>query len=185
MNNAWQLPLRLITTIVLIAIGILVIILPTWIKHGRLPALAAATTFTDSAIVPAGTPPPDSTAIMAALSRVIDPEIGISIVDLGLVDSVQVDSIGNVAVAVALTTPECPLVSQLGRRATKEIVAVPGVRRARVRMDPTIPWDPSRLTPEARELYRKRFGKGLPPLSAEENGGCTQPSRSSDDSTGR
>jgi metal-sulfur cluster biosynthetic enzyme len=157
-NNAWRLPLRLITTIVLVGIGILIIILPSWVKRGRLPALTAASSFTDSASVPAGTPAPDSTAVMAALGRVVDPEIGISIVDLGLVDSLHVDSYGKVYAAIALTIPECPVVSQLGNQAASEVIAVPGVRNVRVRLDPTLPWDPSHLTPTARELYRKRFG---------------------------
>jgi metal-sulfur cluster biosynthetic enzyme len=132
--------------------------LPSWLKHGRLPTLAAATTFTDSTVVPPGTAPPDSAQVMAALSRVLDPEIGISIVDLGLVNSLHIDSSGTVHVAVALTTPECPVISQIGRQTAKEVVSVPGVRRVEVRMDPTLPWDPNRLTPKARELYRKRFG---------------------------
>ena len=158
MNNAWRLPLRLITTIVLVAVGILVIILPSWLKNGRLTALTTATTFADSAVVPAGTPPPDSAAVMAALSRVIDPEVGISIVDLGLVHDMSIDTSGNVKTAVILTTPECPYARQLGAQAVKEVLAIQGVRRVEIRMDPSIPWDPSRLTREARELYRKRFG---------------------------
>ena len=158
MSNAWRLPLRLITTILLIAIGILVILLPYLLKRQKVPVLGAAATFTDSANVPAGTPPPDSAAVMAALSRVIDPEIGISIVDLGLVDSLHIDSSGTVSVAIALTTPECPLIGQLGRQMTKAVIAVPGTRRVLVRLDPTLPWDPSRLSPGAKELYRKRFG---------------------------
>ena len=158
MNTAWRLPLRLITTTALIAIGILVIILPSWLKHGRVPALSAAATFTDSTVVPTGTPLPDSAAILSALGRVLDPEIGISIVNLGLVHALRVDSTGNVNVTIALTTPECPFGRQLGEQAVKEVLAVAGVRRVEIRMDPSIPWDPSRLTPEARELYRKRFG---------------------------
>jgi metal-sulfur cluster biosynthetic enzyme len=157
-NNAWRLPVRLITTIVLIATGILIIILPSWLKRGRLPALTVATTFSDSAIVPPGTPPPDSATMMAALRRVIDPEVGISIVDLGLIDSLRIDSSGTVSVAIALTTPECPVIGQLGDQTTKAVIGVAGVRRASVRLDPTLPWDPTRLSPEGRELYRKRLG---------------------------
>jgi len=156
-NNAWRLPLRLITTIVLIAIGILVIILPSWIKRGRLPILTAASSFTDSASVPAETPLPDSTAVMAALGRVVDPEIGISIVDLGLVNSLRIDSSGAVKVTIILTIRGCPYVQNLGAQAAKKVIAVQGVRKVRVRLDPTLPWDPSHLSPEARELYRKRF----------------------------
>lgn len=158
MPNERQLSIRIVVTTLLLAIGVLIILLPYLLRRQRLPSLRAAETFVDSASVPAGTPPPDSAAVMAALSRVIDPEIGISIVDLGLVDSVQIDSSGSVGVAIALTTPECPLVSQLGNQAAKEVIAVPGVRRVNVRMDPTLPWDPSRLRPEAKELFRKRFG---------------------------
>jgi metal-sulfur cluster biosynthetic enzyme len=159
-NNAWRLPLRLISTIVLVGIGILVMNMPSLLRRQRLPALSlgAATTFTDSVNIPAGTPLPDSIAVMAALRRVIDPEIGISIVDLGLVDSLHIDSSGNVRAAVILTTPECPYARQLGAQAVKEVIAVRGVRRVEVRMDPSISWDPSRLTPEAKDLYRKRFG---------------------------
>jgi metal-sulfur cluster biosynthetic enzyme len=155
-----RISLRLITTIVLVAIGILIILLPSLLRRQR-PSplhLAVATTFTDSATVPPGTPPPESAAVMAALGRVVDPEIGISIVDLGLVNSLHTDTSGNVNVAIALTIPECPVVSQLGTQAAREVIAVPGVRKVRVRLDPTLPWDPSHLSPEARGLYRKRFG---------------------------
>ena len=161
MTNVRRISLRLITTIVLIAIGILVIILPSVLRRKRLAVaeLSATTTFTDSAAVPTGTPPPDSAAVMVALESVIDPEIGISIVDLGLVHTVHVDSSGDVDVAVALTVAECPAVSELGILTSEAAVAVHGVRRVKVRLDPRIPWDPSRLSPKARELYRKRFAR--------------------------
>ena len=157
MTNVRRIALRLITTIVLVAIGILVIILPSWIRRGRLPVLTAASSFTDSARVPAGTPLPESAAVMAALGRVVDPEISISVIDLGLVHALRVDSAGNISIAMALTTPECPYNQQLGVEAVKEVLKVHGVRQVRVRLDPTLPWDPSHLSPEAKELYRKRF----------------------------
>jgi len=160
MPSARQLSARLVVTILLIAVGILVILLPYILKRQKVPALSlmAATTFVDSAAVPPGTPPPDSAAVLAALGRVLDPEIEISIVDLGLVDSLHIDSSGSVKATIILTTPECPYARQLGAQAVKEVIKLQGVRRAEVRMDPTIPWDPSRLTPEAKNLYRKRFG---------------------------
>ena len=164
-NNVRGLSIRLITTVVLVGIGILVMNLPSLIRHRRLAAvsLTAVATFTDSARVPAGTPPPDSAAVMAALARVIDPEVGIDIVDLGLVHSLHVDSSGIVTAAVALTTPECPYARQLGAQAVKEVIAVPGVRRATVRLDPTLPWSPDNLSPEAKERYRRMFGSSVTP----------------------
>jgi metal-sulfur cluster biosynthetic enzyme len=154
-----RLSVRLITTIILLGIGILVMNLPALLRRQRLPAMGlnVAATFTDSARVPPGTPPPDSGAVVAALRRVLDSEIDINIVDLGLVHALHIDSAGNVEVTIALTTPECPYGRQLGTQAAREIKAVPGVRRVEVRMDPTIPWDPSRLSGEARARYRKRF----------------------------
>ena len=184
MNRAWRLPLRLITTIVLIAIGILVMTLPSLLRRQRLPALSlgAATTFTDSADVPAGTPLPESAAVMAALGRVVDPEIGISIIDLGLIGALHIDSLGNVKATIILTVPECPYARQLGAQAVKEVIAVPGVRRVEVRMDPTLPWDPSLLTPEAKERYERMFrnlAPAIPPSS------LLSPPSSHDTGTGR
>ena len=159
MSKAWRLPVRLITTIVLIGLGVLVMNLPSLLRRQPLPAmgLSVPATFIDSARVPTGTPPPDSAAIVTALGRVTDPEIDISIVDLGLVHALHIDSLGTIGVTIALTTPECPYGRLLGAQAVKEVIAVRGVRRVEVRMDPTIPWDPSRLSAEARERYRKRF----------------------------
>jgi metal-sulfur cluster biosynthetic enzyme len=158
-KKAWRLPVRLITTIVLVGIGILVMNLPALLRRQRLPTLGlnVAATFIDSARVPAGTPPPDSSAIVAALGRVTDPEIEISIVDLGLIHALHIDSLGSIGVTIALTTPECPYGRQLGAQAVKEVIAVRGVRRVEVKMDPTIPWDPNRLSAKARERYRRRF----------------------------
>jgi len=158
MTSAWRLPARLVVTVLLVALGVLIILLPYIVKRQRIPAVGRVITFTDSARVPAATPPPDSVAVMAALGRVIDPEVDISIIDLGLVDSLHIDSLGNISVAIALTTPTCPVISQLGEQTAKAVIGVPGVRRVTVRLDPTLPWDPSHLSPSAREQYRKRFG---------------------------
>jgi len=158
--TARQLPIRILVTVLLIAIGIFVMLLPYLVRRQKVPALSltSATTFVDSAFVPAGTPPPESAAAMVAINRVIDPEVGIGIADLGLVSALRIDSTGNVNATVILTTSECPYARQLGVQAVEEVLKVQGVRRAEVRMDPTIPWDPSKVSPEAMERYRRRFG---------------------------
>ncbi|HTW90347.1 MAG TPA: metal-sulfur cluster assembly factor [bacterium] len=161
MPNIRRLSLRLLATIVLVAIGLLIILLPALVRRQQLRTLGlpSSFTFTDSAAVPAGSPPPDSAAVMTALGNVIDPEIGISIVDLGLVHAVSISPTGDVNVDVALTVAECPAVNQLGILTSEAVIAVHGVRRVNVRLDPKLPWDPGRLSPKARELYRKRFGR--------------------------
>jgi len=157
--TARQISARIVVTVLLVSVGILVMLLPYLIKRQKVALRGIATTFTDSTSVPAGTPPPDSAAVMAALGRVNDPEIGVSIVNLGLVDSLHIDSFGTVDIAIALTTPECPAIGQIGEQTAQAVLAVPGTRKVSVRLDPTLSWDPTCINPEAREFYRRRFGK--------------------------
>jgi metal-sulfur cluster biosynthetic enzyme len=107
--------------------------------------------------VPRDSLPIDSARVMAALARVDDPELDFSIVDLGLVHESSVDSAGNVRVVMALTTPECPYGLTLAEDALQALKAVPGARRISLKLDPSIPWDPSRLYGKARERYDSLF----------------------------
>jgi metal-sulfur cluster biosynthetic enzyme len=87
--------------------------------------------------------------IFAALSKVIDPEIGLSITDMGLIYDVEVDG-GKVNVKMTLTTMGCPMASHL-RQLTEEAVArVKGVTQAQVELVWDPPWNPSMMTKEAR-----------------------------------
>ena len=66
------------------------------------------------------------TEIEAALARVIDPELGADIVDLGMVKNVQIDG-GTVTVKIALTIAACPLRNQIENEVVRKLKAVPGV----------------------------------------------------------
>ena len=68
----------------------------------------------------------EMTEIEAALKRVIDPELGADIVDLGMVKDVRVDG-GRVTVKVALTIAACPLRDQIENEVLRKVRAVPGV----------------------------------------------------------
>ncbi|QGG93680.1 metal-sulfur cluster assembly factor [Actinomarinicola tropica] len=86
-----------------------------------------------------------------ALERVIDPELGLDVVRLGLVyDMRQRD--GRLEVDMTLTTPGCPVSEQLPREAEEALAAaLPELDvELRVVWDP--PWTPARLSPEAMEL---------------------------------
>lgn len=160
MNSARRLTGRLVMTFLFLVIGVAVMNLPALIGRGRRRQVqfGISTTFADSVAVPAGTRAPDSAAVSAALERVMDPELDLSLVALGLVHELRVDSTGNVRVVLALTTPECPLSSVLGTQAMREMKKVAGVRRIDIKLDPGLEWDPGQLSPAAKEKFRRMFG---------------------------
>jgi metal-sulfur cluster biosynthetic enzyme len=148
---------RLVATVALVGVGVLVLIAPSLFRR-RQPELTGRLCFADSVGPQPGAAVPESTEIAAALGRVADPELDLSIVDLGLVESLRVDSSGNIRVVLGLTTPECPLYATIGRDALEELRKLPGARRVSVRMELVAAWDPSRLSDQGKKRYREAFG---------------------------
>ena len=72
-------------------------------------------------------PVPSQDALLAALTKVIDPEIRKPITDLGMVESVDVDESGHATVTVLLTISGCPLKETLTRDTTAALLSVEGV----------------------------------------------------------
>ncbi len=90
-------------------------------------------------------------AIRSALRHVIDPEIGVNVVDLGLVYEVSVDD-GHVVVHMTMTTPACPLGESLASEAEATIARnVPDARSVEVDLVWEPPWDPSMMSDAARK----------------------------------
>jgi len=152
--------LRAGVTLALVVVGLVLMNLPALLsrKHGTGLSMSARWSYVDSAPAVPGAPGPDSLALVQALARVPDPEIDLSIVDLGLLDSLAVDSSGNVRVVLVLTSPECPFHVRIARHSLEELKSVPGVRRINLRLDPRSEWDPSRLTEEGKRKFREVFG---------------------------
>jgi FeS assembly SUF system protein len=88
--------------------------------------------------------------IIAALKSVYDPEIPADIYELGLIYSVDVDDERNVAIAMTLTAPGCPVAGEMPMWVENAVNAVPGVKSTTVRMTFDPPWDMSRMSDEAR-----------------------------------
>ena len=149
----------MLATVLLVGLGVVVILLPSFIRGGgRRLTVNPFAPLADSGRVPPDTLGLDSTRVMAVLERVSDPELDLSIVELALVYGLKVDSAHNVAVVLALTTPECPYGLNLARATLEAIKLVPGARRISVRLDPSLPWDPLRLSGRARARYDSLFG---------------------------
>lgn len=88
-----------------------------------------------------------------ALHGVVDPELGASVVDLGLVYDVQV--IGSrVFVTMTLTTPLCPMNEIIPDAARRAVGALPGVGGVDIELVWTPPWGPQMMSPE----LKGRFG---------------------------
>ena len=77
-----------------------------------------------------------------AIRHVVDPEIAISVVDLGLVRKIDVAEDGAVTVTMTLTSPFCPEGPVIVAEVEAAARAVPGVTGARVELQWTPPWDP-------------------------------------------
>lgn len=94
---------------------------------------------------------PTQDDVLNVLKEVEDPEIGVNVVDLGLVYTVAVDN-GDVNVEMTLTAPGCPMHETIARAAEMAIETLPDVKEAHVTMVWTPPWTPDRLTDEGRRL---------------------------------
>jgi metal-sulfur cluster biosynthetic enzyme len=99
----------------------------------------------------ADVPPPDESAMIEALKEVIDPELMINIIDLGLVYSITLDE-RQVHVDMTLTSPACPAGPQIVSQSKMALERLGGVEKANIRLVMSPPWSPARMTDEARDL---------------------------------
>lgn len=90
-----------------------------------------------------GQPGPDT--LRDLLRDVIDPEIGINIVDLGLLYATRLSGDGTAVVTMTLTTPGCPLGGYLTDEIHDTLQDVPGVSGVDVRIVWEPPWDPDEM----------------------------------------
>ncbi|MGB7373596.1 SUF system Fe-S cluster assembly protein [Pontixanthobacter sp.] len=89
-------------------------------------------------------------AVIAALKEIYDPEIPVNIYDLGLIYGVEVDTDSDVTVSMTLTTPNCPVAESMPAEVELRAGSVPGVRDAEVVLVWDPPWDPGKMSDEAR-----------------------------------
>jgi metal-sulfur cluster biosynthetic enzyme len=96
---------------------------------------------------------PTETAMRQALKAVIDPEIGLNIVDLGLVYGTEVTD-GVAHVTMTLTTMGCPLTELLHQQCTLVLTRLPNVDDVDVEFTFSPPWTTDMMSEEAREELR-------------------------------
>jgi FeS assembly SUF system protein len=89
-------------------------------------------------------------AVVDALKDIYDPEIPVNIYDLGLIYKVEVSAEAHATVTMTLTTPHCPVAESMPGEVELRVGAVPGIGDAEVNLVWDPPWDPSKMTDEAR-----------------------------------
>ena len=92
----------------------------------------------------------DEAAILEALKEVVDPELFVNVVDLGLIYEV-VKQDNKVTVDMTLTSPACPAGPQLIQQAKMALEKLEGVDEAEIRLVMSPPWTPERMTDDARD----------------------------------
>jgi metal-sulfur cluster biosynthetic enzyme len=99
-------------------------------------------------------PPTSSTApsvddVMDALTNVIDPELGLDFVELGLIYGVEVSG-GDVNVTFTLTTPGCPIGPQVDEQIQEFVGELEGVKSVASEMVFVPPWTPEKMSEDAK-----------------------------------
>jgi metal-sulfur cluster biosynthetic enzyme len=113
----------------------------------------------DTASAPAGAAPegavpsnagvPTVDDVMDALSNVIDPELGLDFVELGLIYGVEVSD-GDVHVTFTLTTPGCPIGPQVTEQIDEFVGELDGVKSIDSEMVFVPPWSPEKMSEDAK-----------------------------------
>jgi len=88
--------------------------------------------------------------VIVALKEIYDPEIPVNIYDLGLIYGVDVEADAHVIVTMTLTTPHCPVAESMPGEVEMRVGAVPGVGSAEVNLVWDPPWDPQKMSDEAK-----------------------------------
>ena len=88
--------------------------------------------------------------VIEALREIFDPEIPVSIYDLGLIYGVEVDENRDATVTMTLTTPHCPVAESMPGEVELRVSSVPGIRDAEVNLVWDPPWGPHKMSDEAR-----------------------------------
>ena len=89
-------------------------------------------------------------ALIAQLKTVFDPEIPVDIYELGLVYKVDVSDERDVLVEMTLTAPGCPVAGDMPGWVQDAVEKIDGVRACKVELTFDPPWDPSRMSDEAK-----------------------------------
>jgi metal-sulfur cluster biosynthetic enzyme len=88
--------------------------------------------------------------VVKVLKQIPDPEIGVSLWDLGLIYKVHIDKKGNVRIVMTLTTVGCPLFNQIAGSIREKVRKVKGVKKVDITLTFEPPWTSDRISKKAK-----------------------------------
>jgi len=88
--------------------------------------------------------------IEKALQSVLDPEIGLSVVELGFIYGIEVQG-SKAVIEMTLTNPMCPMQGTIAERVKEAVEKIEGISEAEVKLVFEPPWTPERIDPKARK----------------------------------
>jgi metal-sulfur cluster biosynthetic enzyme len=86
--------------------------------------------------------------VLERLRSLLDPELGLNVVDLGLVESIRIEDNGQVFLSMLVTSPGCPLRETLRMGAFYLLSAMEGITKAHVEVVDHVTWTSDRIAPE-------------------------------------
>jgi metal-sulfur cluster biosynthetic enzyme len=95
--------------------------------------------------------------VLDVLRQIIDPELGINLVDLGLIYHVAIEG-ADVRVTMTLTTPGCPMHDSLIAGAERALARVPGIASWGVELVWDPPWNPKMINADAMKVRQRDWG---------------------------
>jgi len=98
---------------------------------------------------------PTRESILQSLRHVEDPEIGINIVDLGLIYDIDISDNGNVGITMTLTSPMCPIGPEIVSQVEKAVGKLDDIKKVKVTIAWDPPWNPAEM---ASEEVKDRLG---------------------------
>lgn len=99
---------------------------------------------------PANTRIASEEEVIEALRTVYDPEIPVNIFELGLIYERKIEADGSVKITMTLTAPACPVAGILPQQVADAVAAVPGVGEVEVELVWDPPWEPGRMSEDAK-----------------------------------
>lgn len=90
--------------------------------------------------------------IIEKLKTVDDPELGVNIVDLGLIYEVKVNKNGIVSIKMTLTTPGCPMGAMFDQLVAEAVKSIPKVKDVKIEITFDPSWTPDKMSEKAKKL---------------------------------